>query len=152
MNIKEYIVKNKYLVFIVLVLLIVSIILIYGIVNLVNRNKESYITYEEIEEYINNKDTFIIYYYNSKSGNEYGKKVLRELRSNDINYYVYDDKNVDKEEYNKFLELIDIDEDLFGSPAIIYIRDGEVFSNLISINNIDSLNRYIEDYDLVMIK
>ena len=152
MNIKKYIVKNKYLFTILLVLLIVSIILIYGIVNIFNRNSEVYISYNEIVEYMDNKDTFVIYYYNSKSGNDYGKKVLKELKNNDIKYYVYDDKNVDKEEYTKFLQLIDIDENLFSSPAIIYIRDGEMYSNLIGINNMNSFNKYIEDYDLVLIK
>ena len=152
MNIKEYIIKNKKIISIILLLLIVSIIVIYGIISIFNRSNESYITYDEILEHINNKDNFIIYYYNSKSKNSYGKKVLKELKNNNINYYIYDDKNIDKEEFNNFLKLLDIDEKLFGSPAFIYIRDGEMYSNLISINNMDSFNKYIQDYDLVMIK
>ena len=110
------------------------------------------INYNGINELIDKDESFIIYYYNSKSRNKYNKKVKKELDNNDINYYIYDDMNLDKEEYNNFTTLLGIDKKLLGTPAIIYIKDGEMYSNLININNIDSLDKYIEDYDLVTIK
>ena len=150
-KIKKFIIKYKYIFLGILLLLIISTIIIC-IKNNTFNNKVIVTNYDEISEKIDNKDTFIIYYYNSKSSNKYNKKVKKYLNKNNINYYIYDDNKVDKNTYNKFLKLVDIDADLFVLPSIIYIKDGKVYSNLIGINNTNTLDRYIKDYDLVLIK
>lgn len=146
-KVKDFIIRRKYIFIIVLVLLILLVILIS-----ISNSGTSTITYKEIKNMMEEKETFIVYYYNSKSSNKYNRKIKNLLEDNDINYYLYDDKKVDKEEYNNFTSLLGIDKNLFGTPAIIYIKDGEMYSNLININNIDSYNKYIEDYDLVTVK
>ena len=148
-NVKEFIVRRKYILLIILVL-IISLVVVFSIIN--KDNDMPSINYNGINELIDKDETFIVYYYNSKSRNKYNKKVKKELDNNDINYYLYDDKNVSKDEYNNFTTLIGIDSKLLGTPAIIYIKDGDMYSNLININNMDSLDKYIEDYDLVTVK
>jgi hypothetical protein len=150
-EIKLFIIKKRYIFITISVLLLFAIILVY-IKNNTFNNIVIEANFKKIEELIDNKENFIIYYYNSKSSNRYNKKVKKILNQKDINYYIYNDKKVTKEEYNNFLNLLGIDEKLFSTPSLIYIRDGNMYSNLININNINSLNRYIEDYDLVTIK
>lgn len=148
-KIKEFIIKRKYLLLLILVAIIISILVIKV---LIDKTPTSNTTYNDIKTLMDNKETFIIYYYNSKSSNKYNKDIKQLLDKNKINYYMYDDNKVNKEEYSNFLSLIGIDEKLFGTPAIIYIKDGKMYSNLISIDNENSVNAYIKDYDLVTIK
>ena len=150
-KIEKFITKYKYIFIGILLLLILSTIIICVKNNTFN-NKVIVTNYDKISKKMDNKDTFIISYYNSKSSNKYNKKVKKYLNKNNINYYIYDDSKVDKNTYNKFLKLVNIDADLFTLPSIIYIKDGKVYSNLIGINNTNTLDKYIKDYDLVLIK
>ena len=110
------------------------------------------ITYDEVVDAMSNKSNILIYYYNSNSKNDYNSKVLNSLNAKEINYYIYDDKNVTKEEKDKFLALLNIDRKLFNFPALIYIKNGEMYGNLIGIDNIDVVDGFIKNYDLYVLK
>ena len=138
-----------------IILIIVIFILVIGILFFLknNNSKETNsTTYEEIEKIINDKEDAVIYYYNSKSSNKNNKDIKKYLDKLGIRYYLYDDVNVDKKEYNKLLKLLNINEDLFGLPAIIYIEDGEMNSNIINIEGRDTVKKFIDDYDLYTVK
>lgn len=149
--------KNKK--FIIILLSVVAIILITTIVIIVNKKNygngntlKNNTNYEEIMKLINDKDDGIIYYYNSNSSNSANKEIKEYLDELKLRYYPYNDVYVDKNEYNKFLEILNIDKDLFGMPAIIYIKDGMMYGNIINIDSEETVKRFIDDYDLYTVK
>lgn len=141
--------KTKKIIMSTILLITICCIIVTRTVS--NRNDNT-ITYSGVENIIKSEDTAIIYYYNSASSNSNNKKIKSYLNKNKIRYYLYNDKNVDKKEYNKLLKLLEIDKKLFGCPSIIYIRNGEMYGNLININDIDVVEKFIEIYDLHIVK
>ena len=139
-------------IFIIIILLIVLVAVFIFTTLLNNHSYRSTIDYSSIKEIIDKKDDVIIYYYNSNSSNKNNKNIKKYLDSLGIRYYQYNDVYVDKEEYNKFLKLLNIDKDLFGTPAIIYIRDGMMYGNLIQIDNKEVVKTFIDNYDLYTVK
>ena len=77
------------------------------------------------------------------------QKYLDELG---IRYYAYDDVNVNRDEYYSFLKLLNIDSELFGFPAIIYINSGDMFGNIINVDSKEVVKRFVDDYDLYTVK
>ena len=139
----------------IIIVILSIIIVILGVLLIISYHRKTYgssINYDEMVESINNKDSFLVYYYNSKSNNKNNNKIKKYLDKQEINYYLYNDKNVDKEEYAKFLTLIDIDKELFGMPALIYYKNGEIYGNLINIDGIEVVEKFIKDYDLYTVK
>ena len=109
-------------------------------------------SYDEIVKLIKEKDDLIIYYYSSDSKNENNKKVLGYLDKLGIKYYQYNDKYVSEEELNNFLQLVGIDKKLFDIPSIIYIKEGKMYGNLISIDSEKVVEQFINSYDLYTVK
>lgn len=132
-----------------------TIVILIGIITITvisNSNDTNTITYNEIESIIKNKDNIVIYYYNSRSSNKNNKKVKKYLNDTGIKYYTYNDQNVDKNEYNKFLKLLKIDKKLFGCPSLIYIREGKMYGNIINIDSTKVVEQFINNYDLYTVK
>ena len=69
-----------------------------------------------------------------------------------IRYYNYNDIYIDRLEYDKFTKLVKIDKNLLNMPALIYIKDGIMYGNIINIDNKDVVLKFIEDYDLYTVK
>ena len=134
--------------FIVLIILIV----IFISINKVQEKDKNTTTYNDIETLIKEKDTFLIYYYNSKSKNKYNKEIKEYLDKEKITYFNYNSVLISRNEYNKFLKLIGIDKNLFGTPALIYIKNGKMYANIININSKKSVKSFINHYDLYTIK
>ena len=132
--------------------IIIIILVILLIINYHRRTSGSDTNYDEIVSLVENKDSFLIYYYNSKSSNKNNRKIKKYLDKEGIKYYLYDDVNVDKKEYTQFLSLIDVDKKIFGVPALIYYKNGEMYGNLINIDGIPVVEKFINDYDLYMVK
>ncbi len=153
-KIKEIIKKKKMRNIIIAVFIIFIIILVIIIINnkrIVSDDKNT-ITYDEIYNMINNKDTFLIYYYNSKSSNKNNIIIKKYLDELGIKYFNYNDVLIDRDEYNKFIDVIDINKEVFGMPALIYIRNGEMYGNIINIDNKELVDKFINNYDLYTIK
>jgi len=154
--------KTKYVMIIVIIILAgLNIVLSTALILSSTKNKNNVncnlrsngtVTYGDVEDIINNKKSALIYYYNSNSSNNNNIEIKNYLDELGIKYYLYDDVNIDKEEYSKLLELLDINSELFGLPAIIYINDGKMYGNLINIDNKESVKRFIDNYDLYTIK
>ena len=146
--------NSKYLILIIILLIVVNIFLgtALFLARTKNATSNNTVTYNKISELINNKDDGVIYYYNSNSSKKINKEIKEYLDELKIHYYAYDDVDVSKEEYNKFLSLLSIDKDVFGVPAIIYIRDGVMYGNIINIDSKESVKQFIDDYDLYTVK
>ena len=141
----------------ILLILCILIILVIGGIILLTRNRVSdsdknTTTYDEIKSMIDNKDTFLIYYYNSKSKNKYNKEIKKYLDELGIRYFNYNDALINKEEYNNFIKLLNIDKEVFGIPSLIYINNGMVYANIINIDNKDIVDKFINNYDLYIVK
>ena len=144
--------SNKKVIYTLLALVVIAIIsfVIYRVVD-TNNNKNT-ISYNEIKKMVDKQENFLIYYYNSKSKNKNNRDIKDYLDKSGIRYYNYNDVYVDREEYNNFLKLINIDTKSFGTPAIIYIKDGKMYSNLINIDSKEIVEKFIDDYDLYTVK
>lgn len=132
-----------------------TIVILIGIITITiisNSNDNNTITYNEIESIIKNKDSIVIYYYNSRSSNKNNRKMKKYLNNTGIKYYIYNDQNIDKKEYNKFLKLLKIDKKLFDCPSLIYIKDGKMYGNIINIDNTKVVEQFINNYDLYTVK
>jgi len=110
------------------------------------------ITNDEIKNVISNKDAKVIYVVDSNDGNVFNYQIASRLKDKSVSYSVYDINEVDNSTYKSLLSMLDIDYDLFGSPAIIYIDGGIMFANIIHINDLDVVDRFISDYDLSNVK
>lgn len=69
-----------------------------------------------------------------------------------INYKYYNVSSVSDDKFKEDLELLGIDEDLFGTPALIYIEDGRMFANIINISDTNVIDSFIKDYSLDKLK
>ena len=152
-EIKDMLFKNKKRNIIAICVLIV-IILIIILINKywIPKKDKNTIMYNDIVTMIDNKDTFLIYYYNSKSSNKNNKNIKKYLDKEGIRYFNYNDVLIKREEYNNFLKLINIDKSLFGTPSLIYIKNGKMYGNLINIDNSDIVKQFIDTYDLYVVK
>ena len=69
-----------------------------------------------------------------------------------INYKYYNVSSVSDDKFKEDLELLGIDKELFGTPALIYIEDGRMFANIINISDTDVIDSFIKDYSLDKLK
>lgn len=69
-----------------------------------------------------------------------------------INYKYYNVSSVSDDKFKEDLELLGIDEELFGTPALIYIEDGRMFANIINISDTNVIDSFIKDYSLDKLK
>lgn len=154
--------KTKIIMLIIIIILVcINVVLSAALIlsstknkNITNNNicdKET-ITYNEIKNIIDNKEDIIIYYYNSNSSNKFNIEIKNYLDELKLRYYTYDDANVNKEEYEKILPILGIDSKSFGIPAIIYMRDGKMYGNLINIDSKEVVKNFADNYDLYTIK
>ena len=139
--------KNRYIVIGGIVALVLIIILSIVLVNNYNEKKQR-IGNEEIREIINNKGSLVIYMYNYKSSNDIGPKILKHLKDKKVDFRVYDVSKIEGSEYVGLLDMFNIDRELFGYPAIIYIKNGVMFANIININDLDVVDTFVKDYNL----
>ena len=106
----------------------------------------------DIKEIISKKETKIIYVYSSDSKKcKYCSKTTKFLKDNQISYLSYDIEQVTKDNYQELLSSLKIDSKLFGYPSLIYIKEGEMFGNIIHIDDIEVLKKFINEYDLKLL-
>ena len=103
----------------------------------------------DVESIINEKKTQVIYIENSNASKcKNCSKIKKYLDDKKINYKTYDVNKVSESEYNKLLKTLNIDKDVFGCPAVIYIKSGVMFSNIINIDSTTVVDQFIKDYNL----
>ena len=144
--------KIRNIIIISFIVIIVIIIMILIFHKRVDKDDMNTTTYDEIVDMINDKDTFLIYYYNSKSKNKNNKDIKKYLDELGIRYFNYNDSLIKRNEYIELLKLMEIDKNVFGVPALIYIRNGKMYGNIINIDSKEVVDKFIDNYDLYTVK
>lgn len=107
----------------------------------------------DIDAIINEKKTTVLFIKNSDSKKckncQAIEKILKEQK---ISYQSYDINKVSEEDYKTFLNKLSINQKVFGYPAVIYLKDGKMYSNIINIEDSKIVNQFIKDYDLTKMK
>lgn len=140
-------IKNKkglYLVLIVVVLIIVLICLV------TKETTKKSINSEKIKDLLNSGDTSVVVFTSNKC--KYCGETTRYLEKNHINYYLYNISKNSKDDFNKSLNYLGVDKNLFGEPAIVYIKDKMMFANIININDEKVIKTFVKDYNLTKVK
>lgn len=144
-------IKNKQIA--ILVAAIVVVIAITAIVlNVINKdNKEA--SKVDVASIVSKAETKIIFVGNSDSKKcKDCDKIEKYLDDEKINYVTYDVADYTDEEYKEMLRTIEINPDDFGYPAVIYIREGRLYSNVINLTDTKPVKEFIKTYELKNIK
>lgn len=139
------------------VIILLSIILLVVIVTYLILKSfdstESKVNTTNIETIMKNGETKIIFVMSSdKSKAKDSDKMQKHLDSKNINYVTYDVSKYSKKEYEKMLQDLSINPSDFGYPAVIYIKDGKLYSNIINLSDTRVIDTFIKDYDLTKVK
>lgn len=104
---------------------------------------------KEVNEIIADRKTQVIYVMNSDSKKcEDCAKIKKYLEDKSLNYEIYDVKKTGNSDYKRLLENLNIDDEVFNYPAIIYIKDGNMYANIINIEDTKVVDQFIKDYNL----
>ena len=117
--------KKTYL--IILIILLILLFVSLGILYIRKKEEENTLVYEinmqQLEEKINNKDTFIIVM--TQTGcihcQSYLPTIKKVSREYGVTFYVLNRAKLSKEEYNRLNDIANIS----GTPSTIFIVDGE---------------------------
>ena len=99
---------------------------------------------EKINVSLINKEDMILYIGSSKNCS-YCKNVSKYLDKNKIDYTYYDVSKDSKSNYEKLLQSLSINKNDFNYPAIIYIKEGELYSNILTINSEEVMDAFFEN-------
>lgn len=140
--------ENKKIVILGLAVFILIVVSVMILIN--NKSSEKNVSIDEI---IKNSETKILYVENSdKKKCEDCKKIKKYLDRKKINYVLYDANKHKKEEYEKMLQSISINPSDFNYPAIIYIKDGSLYSNIINIKDEKVIDKFFQDNNISNLK
>lgn len=147
-NVMSILKKNRKIVVLVLAIIIVLIIFKVAIKEVEDNNKTK-ASNNEIKEIMKKKQTKIIYV-GSRDSKKCSKckEVVEYLKKEGIEFVTYEVEDHSKDEYNEMLKTLEINPDDFGYPGVIYVRNGRLYSNVINIHDIKSLETFIKDYEL----
>ena len=137
----------------ILVALIILVLCVVAVILFINNKKNDMVKNSDIENIIKEGKTAIIYVENSDSKKcEKCSDIKKYLNEEKINYEIYDvNKNTSKE-YKKMLQTLTVNPSDFNYPAVIYIKEGRIYSNIINVNDTKIVKQFIKDYDLAKVK
>lgn len=102
-----------------------------------------------VKETLENKDTTVIFVENSDSKKcKKCKEMKKFMDDQKIDYALYDVKEHNNTEYKEMLQSLSINPSDFNYPAVIYVKDGIMYSNIINVDNTDVIEQFIKDYEL----
>ncbi len=137
----------------ILILTIVLVICVVAGVLYFNLNKTDYIKTSDVKKIIKEGKTAIIYVENSNSKKCKNCKELKEyLDSKDINYVLYDVNKNSKGSYKEMLQNLTINPNDFGYPGVIYVKEGQIYSDIINIKDTKVVEQFIKEYNLTKVK
>lgn len=120
------------------------IVIIFSLITLLDKTNNKKVT----DSIKNNKD-IVVYVTNSDSSKcKKCGEMEKELNKNKVEYTKYDIKKAKDSDYQKMLKDLGIDKDVFGAPAVMVIKKGKVYANIINIDTKNALDVFIKDYDL----
>lgn len=132
---------------------IIFVIIVVGVILLLNGGKLGLVDKDNIEGILKERKSAIIYVENSDAKKcKNCSKIKEFLDEKKVNYILYDVNKVTEKDYHKMLSLLNITVSDFGYPAIIYIEDGSLYSNIINISDTEIVDRFIQDYHLTKVK
>lgn len=141
--------QQKQIVFLVGTIVVIILIVILSL-NFIKSNEVEKINVSKI---IENAETKIIFVENSdKSKCKQCSTIKKYLDNEKINYVMYDVSLYTNQEYKEMLRTIEINPDDFGYPAVIYIKEGKLYSNVINLPDEKPLKNFIKTYDLKKVK
>ncbi|MDO5003329.1 MAG: hypothetical protein Q4E39_03770 [bacterium] len=130
-----------------------TITVILVVVVLLNFLKPKEVEKLNVSKLVENAETKIIFVENSdKTKCKKCSDIKKYLDDEQINYVTYDVSLYTKKEYNDMLKTIEINPDDFGYPAVIYIRDGKLYSNVINLSDTKPVKEFIKTYELKKVK
>ena len=137
----------------IIVALIILVLSVVAVILFINNKKNDMVKNSDIENIIKEGKTAIIYVENSDSKKcEKCSDIKKYLNEEKINYEIYDvNKNTSKE-YKKMLQTLTVNPSDFNYPAVIYIKEGRIYSNIINVNDTKIVKQFIKDYDLTLVK
>ena len=141
--------KQVIILFVVILLVILGIFLVLNSVG----NTEKKVDSANIETIMKNGETKLIFVMSSdKSKAGKSNDIKKYLDDKKINYVTYDVSKYSKKDYQKMLQDLSINPSDFGYPAVIYIKDGKLYSNVINLDDTKVVDTFIKDYDLTKVK
>lgn len=136
--------KRKIIIVGLIVLLIVIVVVMILLNNNVNEKNIS------IEEIIKENKTEVVYVENSdKKKCEKCKELKKYLDKKNIEYVLYDVNKYKKNEYKKMLQSLSINPSDFNYPAVIYIKDGSLYSDIINIKDTKVIDKFLKDNNII---
>ena len=128
--------RNKFLIgFFVVGLFIIVLLIVVA---------RRFSTLGTIKSRMDNKDTFIIYI--EKNDCNKCSEVKEILDNNNITYMDYYESDTS---LKNFLDKYDFNLSSDISPAIIYIKKGKLYSNMVNIRDLEELELFLKNYKLV---
>ena len=70
------------------------------------------------------------------------------IKKNAIDYILYDTTKYSKKKYQEMLKLLSINSSDFNEPALIYIKDGSLYSDIINIHDEKTVTDFINNYHI----
>ncbi len=136
--------KKTYL--IILIILLILLFVSLGILYIRKKEEENTLVYEinmqQLEEKINNKDTFILVM--TQTGcvhcQSYLPTIKKVSREYGVTFYVLNRAKLSKEEYNRLNDIANIS----GTPSTIFIVDGEEKTTLNRLTGSIEKSRLVE--------
>ena len=125
--------------------LVIAILIVILVVSLILKFVEN----NSKNDILKSKESKIVYIENSDEKKcKKCSEVKKYLDDQKIDYVLYDSKKYSEDDYNKLLQTLSINASDFNYPAVIYIRDGIMFSNIINIDQTKVVEQFLKDYDL----
>lgn len=138
-------------IFILVVSILVVMLLCYVIMNFIGDNNKR--VKNDVDSIIKGAETKVVYIWNSDSNKcKDCKKIKSHLDQKKINYTDYDVMRYSKSKYEKMLINLSINPSDFNYPAVIYIKDGFMYSNIINITDTKTVDNFIKEYQLQDVK
>ena len=136
--------KKTYL--IILIILLILLFVSLGVLYIRKKEEENTLVYEinmqQLEEKINNKDTFILVM--TQTGcvpcQRYLPTIKKVSREYGVTFYVLNRAKLSKEEYNRLNDIANIS----GTPSTIFIVDGEEKTTLNRLTGSIEKSRLVE--------
>lgn len=136
--------KKTYL--IILIILLILLFVSLGVLYIRKKEEENTLVYEinmqQLEEKINNKDTFILVM--TQTGcvhcQSYLPTIKKVSREYGVTFYVLNRAKLSKEEYNRLNDIANIS----GTPTTIFIVDGEEKTTLNRLTGSIEKSRLVE--------
>lgn len=150
LNKKEMDKKKNIIIMVVVIVLLIAIAIVFTTRKKSETEAKQKVDFPKVIEKAETRVVFI-----GSSDKEKCKncdKIKDYLDRKKINYLVYDVEDYSKKEYTSMLKSIEINPPDFGYPAVVYMKDGKLYANVINLSDTSHLEEFIKTYNLENVK